>query len=65
MTKERIEEIKEAIRQSDKLTNEEKSNSIQHIEEWVAEDEAFGILYNKLMEINIVFEEIFKELGLV
>lgn len=65
MPKERAEEIKEAIHQSEKLTDEEKSSSVQHIEEWVAEDEAFGIVYNKLVEINTVFEEIFKELGLV
>lgn len=65
MPKERVEEIKEAIHQSDKLSSEEKSQSVQHIEEWIAEDKAFGIIYNQLVEINTVFEEIFKELGLV
>lgn len=65
MPKERVEEIKEAIYQSDKLSSEEKSQSVQHIEEWIAEDKAFGIIYNQLLEINTVFEEIFKELGLV
>ncbi|HHH20116.1 MAG TPA: hypothetical protein ENK86_06375 [Campylobacterales bacterium] len=65
MPKERVEEIKEAIHQSDRLSDDEKSTSVQHIEEWVAEDEAFGIVYNKLVEINSVFEEIFKEMGLV
>jgi hypothetical protein len=65
MPKERIEEIKSAIDSSDKLTLEEKSQSIQHLEEWIAEDKAFGVVFNELMEVNEVFKEIFKELGLV
>ena len=64
MPKERVEEIKYAIVQSDILSEEDKSQSMRHIEEWVAEDKAFGIVYNELLEISEVFKEIFKDLGL-
>jgi hypothetical protein len=64
MPKERIEEIKTAIVESNMLSENEKSQSMRHIEEWFAEDRGFGIMYNELLEINEVFKEIFKELGL-
>ena len=59
------EKLKDAIQQSDKLTVEEKTQSVHHIEEWVTEDRAFGLIYDELIEVSEVFEEIFKELGLV
>ncbi|HIO95225.1 MAG TPA: hypothetical protein EYG67_00200 [Campylobacterales bacterium] len=64
MPKERVEEIKYAIVQSDILSEEDKSQSMRHLEEWVAEDKAFGIVYNELLEVSEVFKEIFKDLGL-
>jgi len=65
MPKERVEEIKKAIHSSERLNDNEKSQSVQHLEEWVAEDKAFGILYKELIEMNTAFKEIFSELGLV
>ncbi|MCH9741377.1 MAG: hypothetical protein K0U38_11155 [Epsilonproteobacteria bacterium] len=65
MPKERVEEIKDAIHQSEKLSDSEKSQSVQHVEEWIAEDKGFGIMFNELVEINTAFKEIFAELGLV
>jgi len=65
MPKEKIEEIKTAIVESDILSDNEKSQSMKHLEEWFAEDKGFGIIYNELLEINEIFKEIFKELGLV
>ncbi len=65
MPKERIEEIKTAIVKSDILSEDEKSQSIQHLEEWIVEDKAFGMIYNELLEVNDIFKEIFKELGLI
>lgn len=59
------EKLKDAIHQSDKLTVEEKTQSVQHIEEWVTEDRALGLIYDELIEVNEAFKEIFKELGLV
>jgi hypothetical protein len=65
MPKEKIEDIKTAIVESDILSEEEKSQSMKHIEEWVTEDRAFGLIYDELLEINEIFKEIFRELGLV
>ncbi|MBU1667343.1 hypothetical protein KKC13_02930 [bacterium] len=61
----KYKKLREAIDQSDKLSKEEKTQSVQHIEEWITEDKAFGLIYDELIEVNEVFKEIFKELGLV
>jgi len=63
--KKKIEKIKDSIRNSKKLTDEQKSSSFKVIEEWVAEDKAFGILYEKLMEISAEIEPILAEVGLI
>jgi hypothetical protein len=63
--KKKIEQIKDSIKNSNKLSEEQKSSSFKTIEEWVAEDKAFGILYEKLMEISEEIEPILVELGLV
>ncbi|SFV64797.1 hypothetical protein MNB_SV-12-128 [hydrothermal vent metagenome] len=65
MPKKRIEEIKSAIVKSDILSKDEKSQSIKHLEEWIVEDKAFGLLYDELLEVNEIFKEIFKELGFI
>lgn len=61
----KYEKLKEAIKQSDKLSQDEKTQSVQHIQEWITEDKAFGLIYDELIEVNEAFKEIFKELGLV
>lgn len=61
----RYEQLKDAIEKSEALDVEEKTQSVKHIEEWVAEDKAFGLIYEELVEINMAFKEIFQELGLV
>lgn len=61
----KYEKLKEAINQSDKLSKEEKAQSVQHIQEWITEDKAFGLIYDELIGVSEAFEEIFKELGLV
>jgi len=58
-------QLKEAINKTDKLNEEQKTQSVKHLEEWVTEDRAFGLIYDELVEYNIAFKEIFKELGLV
>jgi len=63
--KERVEEIKTAIVKSDILSEDEKSQSIKHLEEWIVEDKAFGLIYDELLNVNEVFQEIFKELGFI
>jgi hypothetical protein len=57
--------LKEAIDKTDKLNEEEKAQSVKHIEEWIAEDRGFGLIYDELVEYNIAFKDIFKDLGLV
>ncbi|WP_456401976.1 hypothetical protein [Hydrogenimonas sp.] len=62
---EKLEAIKEAIRSSEKLTEEQKSNALAHVEEWYEEDKAFGTLVEALIEKFAALEPIFAELGLI
>ena len=62
---EHLERIKDAIENSKELNEEEKSNTLQHIEEWLAEDKASGIVYEELMEISAKIKPILSELGLL
>ena len=60
-----IEKIKEKIQESKELTDEEKSNSVKHIEEWYAEDNAWGTFIGELAKISPKVEAILVELGLI
>ena len=60
-----IEKIKEKIEESKELSQEEKSNSVKHIEEWYAEDKAWGTFIGELTKISPKVEAILVELGLV
>ncbi len=60
-----IENIKERIEESKELNQEEKSNTIKHIEEWYAEDKAFGTFIAELAKISPKIEAILIELGLI
>lgn len=62
---EHLEKIKQAIKNSKELSEEEKSNSLKHIEEWIAEDKAAGTLYEELLKLTEKFEPILAELGLI
>ena len=62
---EHLEKIKEAIRNSRELSEEEKSNSLKHIEEWIEEDKATGALYEELLKLTEKFKPILAELGLI
>jgi len=59
------EKLKDAIATTEKLSEEQKTQSVKHIEAWMTEDRAFGLIYDELVEFNIAFKEIFKDLGLV
>jgi hypothetical protein len=63
--KEHLEKIKEAVTNAQHLSQEEKTNTIKHIEEWLAEDKASGIIYEELVKITEGIEPILKELGLI
>jgi len=62
--REHLEKIKDAISNSEKLNEEEKSDSVKRIEEWAEEDKAFGTLKEELLNISEYFEVLFAELGL-
>jgi len=47
------------------LSEEEKSNSYKHIEEWYAQDKAFGSFYQELANISPKIEALFQEMGLI
>ena len=64
---EKLEALKEAIKKSPELSEEEKSNALAHIEEWYIEDQADRIvpqmIKEKLLEISAKLEPILAELG--
>jgi len=60
-----LERIKENIDKSNELSEAEKSNSMKHIEEWYAEDKAWGIFLNELSEISPKIKTILADLGLL
>jgi len=61
--KQHLEKIKNAVKMAP-LSEDEKSESMKRIEEWVIEDKAFGTFKNELLEISEYFEVLFAELGL-
>ncbi len=62
--REHLEKIKDAVVKSDTLDENQKSDSVKRIEEWVEEDKAFGTLKEELLNISEFFETLFAELGL-
>jgi len=60
-----LEKIKDTIDRSDDLTEEEKSNSVKHIEEWYREDQAWGTFIEELSEISPKIKILLAELGLL
>ncbi|MRI83805.1 MAG: hypothetical protein C6I00_05220 [Nitratiruptor sp.] len=65
--RERLERLKEAIRNNPNLTPEEKSSAMALVEEWYIEDQAdqyfWTMVKEKLLEISAKFEPILAELG--
>lgn len=62
--KEHLTKIKEEITKTESLSDEQKSDTIKRIEEWIVEDKAFGTIKQELLDINVYFKELFSELGL-
>ncbi len=66
---EKLERLKEAIKNHPDLSEAEKSNAIAHIEEWYAEDQAdkyfWQMVKEKLLEISAKIEPILAEVGLL
>jgi hypothetical protein len=62
---EKLEKIKEAISKSTKLSEEEKSNAIKHIEQWYMEDKAFGLFLESLFKISKNIQPLLEETGVL
>lgn len=62
---EHIQKIKEEVQKTSHLSEDEKSDTIKRLEEWVAEDKAEGLLYEELLEISQGIKPILAELGLI
>ena len=60
----RFQEIRSHI-DTLELSKEEKTNSYKHIEEWYAQDKAFGTIYQDLAAISPKIEALFQEMGLI
>jgi len=60
-----LERIQENIDRSNLLSEEEKSNSMKHIEAWYAEDQAWGTWLDELAEISPKIKTILSDLGLL
>jgi len=60
-----LERIKSTIDKSQDLSEEEKSNSMKHIEEWYREDQAWGTFIQKLGEVSPKVKTLLAELGLL
>ncbi len=60
-----LESIKEAVHSSDIMSSEEKSSSVQIIEEWVIEDKAMSLLTEQLLAVSSGIRPLLAELGLI
>ncbi len=60
-----IEKIKEAVKSSSEISEDEKNLMYRRLEEWRHEDEAMRIIPEKLAEISIAIRPILKEIGLL
>ena len=58
-----LEQIKEAIDKANHLNEDEKSETIKRIDEWIVEDKAEGIFYEELLNITQGMKSILKDLG--
>lgn len=63
--KKHLEDIKNAVDKSQKITENEKNLMHKRLEEWYLEDEAMSIIPDLLAEISIEIRPILKEIGLL
>ena len=63
--KEKLKILKERVKEHKNLSEEEKSNTIKKIDEWLIEDKAEGIFINELIDISKKIVPILEEIGLI
>lgn len=61
----KINKIKEAVKDSPKISEDEKNLMYQRLEEWRHEDEAMRLIPDMLAEISVEIRPILKEIGLL
>ena len=62
---EHLNRIKDAVVNSKELNEEEKTNTIKHIDEWLLEDKADGLFIEELLNLTSAIKPILAELGLL
>ncbi len=60
-----LEKIKEALDNSNKITDSEKTLAVKKIEEWYVEDKSMELLGEQLMAITKEIGPILEEMGLL
>ncbi len=60
-----LEKIKDAISNSDKMSDKDKSLAIQKIQEWYNEDKGMDLLQEQLIKISEEITPILREVGLL
>ena len=62
---ENLEKIKSAVKDAQHLNENEKSETIQRLDEWIMEDKADGLFYDELLDITQGMKSILKDLGFI
>ena len=62
---EKLQRLKEAVASADRLSEKERQEALAKIEEWYAQDRAFGTLVAALAERFRGLEPLLAELGLL
>ncbi|MEO1942006.1 MAG: hypothetical protein ABGW77_03845 [Campylobacterales bacterium] len=65
LSREELKKLKEIVKEHPEIGEEERSNTLKHLEEWYIEDQAEGILLEELLERFPFLEGLLMELGLV
>jgi len=63
--KEKLKLVKEKVKNHKEMSEEEKSNTIKKIDEWILEDKAEGTIVNELVEASKKIVPILEEIGLM
>ena len=62
---EHLNRIKDAVINSKELNEDEKTNTIKHIDEWLLEDKAEGLFIEELLDLTSAIKPILAELELL
>jgi hypothetical protein len=63
--KEKLQKVKEHIINHKQMNEDEKSNTIKKIDEWLLEDKADGTIVSELTELSKKVVPILEEIGLL